>query len=202
MRRAHYSERRTDPGAWAEPQRGLDMRDRSIGLARVQPEGSAAVPSACKIRVESERTIDERDHRPDILAEIGECLGGIRQSARIVSGDLEGSSGEIDPLHTVDRRSVAPTVKEQPITAERGPRESGAIVRITRDRLLQQTERLRDLARRRPDDCLSAQIKVVGGKIVCRTAGRMCSFRLLQGGLDDTGDARSDLVLKVEDIVQ
>ena len=56
MGRAHYSERGADPGAWAEPQGGLDMRDCNIGLARVQPEGSAAVPSACKIRVECERT--------------------------------------------------------------------------------------------------------------------------------------------------
>src|SRR5215469_6571463 len=156
MRCAQYSERRTDPGAWAEPQRGLDMRDRRIGLARVQPEGGTAVPAACKIRVESERTIDQRDHRPYVFAEIGECLGGIRQSARIISGKLEGSSGEIDTLPTVDRRSIAPTVKEQPITAERGPGESGTILRIARDRLLQQTERLRDLARRRRRRCRRA----------------------------------------------
>src|SRR6516165_4781777 len=179
MRRAHYSERRTDPGAWAEPQRGLDMRDRSIGLARVQPEGSAAVPSACKIRVESERTVDQRDHRPDILAEIGECLGGIRQSARIVSGNLEGSSGEIDTLHTVDRGGIAPTVKEQPITAERGPGESGAIVRITRDRLLQQTERFWELSCRRPDHCMSAQVEIVGGEVGRWTPCGTCGFRLL-----------------------
>src|SRR5580704_9823142 len=120
MRRAHYCEQRTHPGAWAEPQRGLDMRDRSIGLSCVQPEGGAAVPTACKIRIECEGTIDQGDHGADILAEIGECLGGIRQSARIVSANLEGSSSEIDTLQTIDRRSIAPTVKKQPVTAKRG----------------------------------------------------------------------------------
>jgi hypothetical protein len=73
-------------------------------------------------------------------------------------------------------------------------------VRVARNRLLQQTERFRELSCRRPDHRMSAQVEVVSSEVCRRAPGRTCGFRLLQGGLDDAGDARCNLVLEVEDI--
>ena len=87
------------------------MSDRDIGLPRPQSNVAADVPTAREIRVQSERTINQRRHGADILAEIGQRLRGIRESDRIVPGHLEGSSGEIGTLQTVRRGIITATVK-------------------------------------------------------------------------------------------
>src|SRR5689334_15750078 len=68
MRLAYYGQRCADPGARAQPERGLDMADGDVGLARLHPEDAADVPTAREIRVEGEGTIDQRHHRIDVLA--------------------------------------------------------------------------------------------------------------------------------------
>jgi len=111
MRSAYDSERCAHPSARAEPLRGLDMTDRDIGLARPQSNGAANVPTAREIRVQRERTINQRHHGADVLTEIGQRLRGIRESYRIVPGHLGGSSGEIGTFQTVCHRIVTATVK-------------------------------------------------------------------------------------------
>ena len=160
------------------------------------------MPAAREVRVERQGTVDQRHHGADVLAEIGQREGGIRQDARVVAGHFQGSPGEIDALQTVRLRIFAPTVKKQPKTADRGPGECGPVTRIARDRLLHKTERLRDLPCRRQDHRIGAQIEVVGGQIVGRAAGRTGGLGGLQCRLDDAGDARRHLVLKLEDIFE
>jgi hypothetical protein len=46
------------------------------------------VPTARKIRVEREGTIDQRNHCVDILAEIGQGEAGIDNDVRNVTGDF------------------------------------------------------------------------------------------------------------------
>jgi len=75
-------------------------------------------------------------------------------------------------------------------------------MRIARDRLLHKTERLRTLPCRRPDHRIGAQIEVVGGQIIGRTAGRTGGLGGSQRRLDHAGDTRCHLVLKVEHIFQ
>ena len=113
------------------------MLDRDVVLARPESEDAADVPSARETRVERQCAIDQRHHRADILTEIGQRQGGIRQDARVVAGHFQGSPGEIGALQAVSRRIFAPIVKKQPITAERGPGEGGPVTRIARDRLLE-----------------------------------------------------------------
>jgi hypothetical protein len=74
---------------------------------------------------------------------------------------------------------------------------------IDRDRLLEQSQSLENpLFRYREKDCKCAQVQVVGGKIVGRAVSRMSALGGLQCRLDDAGDARCHLVLKVEDIFE
>ena len=54
------------------------------------------MPAAREIRVEREGTIDQCHHGADILAKIGQRLGGIRQDARVVARHFQGSPGEIN----------------------------------------------------------------------------------------------------------
>src|SRR5215469_9193077 len=74
-----------DPSAWAETQRGLDMRDRHVRLPRRHSEDAANMPAAREIRVEGEGTISQCHHGADVLAKIGKGLGGIREDARVVA---------------------------------------------------------------------------------------------------------------------
>src|SRR5215472_18310058 len=123
MRSAYQRKRRADASAGTEPQRGLEMLDRDVGLARPIPEGAADVPAARIIRIERQGTVDQRRHGTDILAEIGKRMGCIRQDARIVAGHFQGSPCEFGALHAVRLSIFATIVTEQPKTALRGPGE-------------------------------------------------------------------------------
>ena len=48
------------------------------------------MPAAREVRVERQRAIDQRHHGADVLAEIGQREGGIRQDARVVAGHFQG----------------------------------------------------------------------------------------------------------------
>src|SRR5271168_2652071 len=114
MCKAYETERRSNAGAGTEAQRGFDMLDRDVGLARIQPEGAAVVPATGMIRAEGESTINQRHHSADVLSEIAQREGGIRRDARIVPGHFQGSPGEIGAFETIRCRIViAPTVKKQ-----------------------------------------------------------------------------------------
>jgi hypothetical protein len=123
MRGAYVKERRSGAGSRTEALRGLEMLDRDVGLARPIPEHATDQPAPREVRVERQRTISQRRHGPDVLAEISQREGGIRQSPRIIAGQLQGSFGEIDTLQTVRLRIFAPTVNEEAKTAECGPGE-------------------------------------------------------------------------------
>src|SRR5215469_730152 len=123
MRAAYYSERRADAGAGTEAQRGFDMLDRNVGLTRPIPECATEIPAARVVRVERQGAVDQRYHGTDILAEIGQRVGGIRPDAWIVAGHHQGSPSEIYALQTICLRVFAPIVNKQPKTALRSPSE-------------------------------------------------------------------------------
>src|SRR6516162_7271864 len=187
---AYYSKRRADAGSRAEAQRGLEMFDRDVGLARPTSEDATDVPAAREIWIEGQSTVNQCHHGPDVLAEIGKCERGIRQNARIVAGNFQSSSCEADPLPTIYLPVFTPTVLKQPKTAGCTPGECGPVTRIARDRLLHKTERLRVPRLRRHANRIGAQVEVVSGQIGGRPAGRAGGFGGLQSRLDDTGDAR------------
>ena len=113
------------------------------------------------------------------LAEIGQGESGIDNNVRIVTSAFQGSLRKIDSLTAVPHGVGARSIYAEPVTAHRGPGESRPIARIARDRLLQQTERFRDLPCRRPDHCMSAQEEIVSSEVGRRAVGRTCGFRLL-----------------------
>ncbi|HEY2541220.1 MAG TPA: hypothetical protein VGI28_17250 [Stellaceae bacterium] len=90
MREAYLKERRADAGARTEPQRGFEMLDRNVLLARVTPQDAAHEPAAREVRVKRQRAVTQRDHRADVLAEPGQRTGGIHQDARVVAGHFQG----------------------------------------------------------------------------------------------------------------
>ena len=69
------------------------MLDREIGLARPNPQRAARKPAARKARVKRERTIRQRQHGTNVLAEQGQHEGGVGKDARVVLRDLERLSG-------------------------------------------------------------------------------------------------------------
>jgi len=60
MRLPDYGQRRANPGVRAQSQRVLDMLNRNVGLARLQSEDPADVPTARETGVEREGAVDQR----------------------------------------------------------------------------------------------------------------------------------------------
>src|SRR5512143_804144 len=80
-----------NPSAWAEPHRDLDMLDRGIGITRLPPQKPTDDPATRIARIESQRSIDQRDHRADVFPKIRERLGCIRNRNRIFARHLQRS---------------------------------------------------------------------------------------------------------------
>ena len=129
MSTAYCSGQRNESRAWTEP------------LACPISENAIDMPATRVIRVQRERTINQRYRRVNVLAEVGQCVSGTDQDARIIVGHFQGSPGEIDALQTVRRRIFTPALDNQPKTANRTIAECWPIPRIERDRLLEETER-------------------------------------------------------------
>jgi hypothetical protein len=136
MRGAYYEERREQAGAGTKAPRDFGVPDPDFGLSRPRPENAADVPAPREIRVEGEGTVNQRHHRADILAEIRQRFCGIRQDPGAVAGNFQSSPREIGAFQTIRIAIVAPIVKKQPKTAERGPGECRPVMRIARDLLL------------------------------------------------------------------
>jgi hypothetical protein len=100
MRGAYHAELGADARARSEAQRSFGVLDRTVGPARVQTLDAADVPTARIARIECKGTVNQRHHRPDVLAEKGQRAGGSRQYARIVAGHFQGSPRDLDTLQT------------------------------------------------------------------------------------------------------
>src|SRR5438067_10190534 len=95
------------PGARAEAQRGFAMFDRDLGFPGAHSEDAADVPAARIVRVKRERAVNQRHRRANILAEVGERVGGICQNGRVVAGHFQRSPSVIEaPLARTARGSV------------------------------------------------------------------------------------------------
>src|SRR5437660_11050257 len=110
------------------------MLEREIGLAGIYPEKAAHKPAAGIARVERERTVDQPDHRADILAEIRQHEGGVGEDARVVPRYLERLPSEIAGLAAGCLQVFSPAVSDEPHVAERRPGECRGVMPIDRDR--------------------------------------------------------------------
>src|SRR6266550_685643 len=120
------------------------MLDPEIGLAGPHPEKAAHKPTAGVARIERERTIDQADHRTNILAEPRQHLGGIGEDSRVVLRLLECLPGKIAGLPMGYCRLFGPTLNDKPQVAVRGQRGRRSVMPIDCDRLLEQSLRLDD----------------------------------------------------------
>ena len=131
---------------------------------------SAEEPAECEARVERERAIDQRRHRAEVLAEIGQYHGGDGEDARIVARLLQCPVGVIDAFQSVRIAVVAPPVTMQLERAQRGPGQREPVVRVAGDRPLRKTQRLRDFPSRRPVHRMGTQIEIIGREFGSLTA--------------------------------
>src|SRR5271157_2017338 len=79
---AEHPELRPEMGAWIEAKRAFGVLDREIVLPDPYPEWPAGRPAARETRIERQRLVDQRDLRPDILAEKRQCEGVVNQHIR------------------------------------------------------------------------------------------------------------------------
>jgi hypothetical protein len=165
-------------------------------------EDAADEPAAREIRVECQGALDQPHHRSDILAEIRQRERAIRQDAWVFAGYFQRSCREPNTFRTVSLPIFAHTVIMKPKAANRCIGEGRPVTRIALDRLLQETQRLGNSPCRCPDHCGRAQIEIVCGQVISRTARGTSSLGGLQRRFDDTCDTGGHSVLKVEHIVE
>src|SRR6516162_10208309 len=179
------------------------MLDREIGLTGPEPENAAQIPAAGVARVQRQRTVDQPDHSADILAEIRQHEGGAGEHARVILNGLERLTSEFDCLAAGCLRRFDPAPNDEVHVADRRHRQCGSVVRIDRDRLVEQSQSLDNpLLRHWKEDRKRAQVEIVGAEIGRRPRGGAAYFSCLQCRLDNTGSAESDFVLKLENIFQ
>src|SRR5215472_13989303 len=120
------------------------MLDREIGLTGKDPKKSAKSPAEGVARVEREGTIDQPDHRTDILAEIRQHEGGNGEDARVVLRHLGCLPSEIAGHISGHLRLFSPAVDDELHVAGRRPGECWPVTRIDRDRPFEQSQSLED----------------------------------------------------------
>src|SRR5215831_12973494 len=84
------------PSVRAQPQRGLEIADRRLGLPRPQLDPAADHPAASKAWVERQSTVDQFDRGVDVLAKVAEHVGSVAEHTGVVAGETKRLPGEID----------------------------------------------------------------------------------------------------------
>jgi hypothetical protein len=111
-------------------------------LTGKHPENAAHVPAAGKARVDRKRTVDQPDHRADILAEIRQGEGRVGEDARVILPHLECLPSKIASLAPGCFRLFDPAISDEVSVAVRRPGEGRPITGIDRDRLFEQSQSL------------------------------------------------------------
>src|SRR5207244_12075572 len=104
------------------------MLDPEIRLAGPHPEKAAHEPAAGVARIECQRTVDQPDHRADVLAEPRQYLGGVGENARVVLRRLERPPGKIAGLAAGCLRLFGPALNDEPQVTVRRQRECGSVM--------------------------------------------------------------------------
>src|SRR5215831_8757189 len=118
------------------------MLDREIGLTGPDSEKAAQQPATGVTRVEPQRSVEQPDHRTDILAEASQDLGGVDEDARLVLPHVKRLPSEIDGLAPGWFWLFGPAVVDKPRVAIRRPGECRGVMAIDRDCLFEQTQSL------------------------------------------------------------
>src|ERR1043166_3131127 len=113
------------------------MFDRENVLTGPDPEGAARIPAAGKAWVECQRTVDQPDHRADVLAEIRQQAGGVGEDTGVVLPRLERLSSKVDALAAVCLRLFGPVGSLEVQVADRSQGQCGPVTGIDRDRLFE-----------------------------------------------------------------
>jgi hypothetical protein len=86
--------------------------------------------------------VNQSHHRADVLAEIGQSMGGIGEGAGIISRNLQGTPSEVGALQSVCDRIFASALSHKPKAANRGIGKSRPVAWISRDALFKQLQHL------------------------------------------------------------
>src|SRR5271165_1709905 len=98
------------------------------------------MPALGEARVECQRTVDQPDHRTDVLAEIPQHKAGVDKDARVVLPRLERLPSEVDGLAAGCFRLFGPAVSDEVHMTDRRPRKRRPVMPIDSDRLLEQPQ--------------------------------------------------------------
>src|SRR6516225_4776903 len=166
------------------------MLNRQPGLTCPQAKPTASAPAFSKAWITPQRSIDHPRGGANVLAEISEYDRGVGKDIRVAGGIASSLLCKIDCFAAVRLLVFGPTVEIQLAMAECRNSKCRPVTRITLHRLAEQIER-GQCASFFPSVCMrtGAQVEVVGGQIIGRTAHGTTDLGGLQGRLNHAGDA-------------
>src|SRR6266404_1722187 len=130
------------------------------------------MPALGEARVECQRTVDQPDHRTDVLAEIRQHKAGVDKDARVVLPRLERLPSEIAGLAAGCLQLFGPAVSDEVHMTDRRPRKRRPVMPIDSDRLLEQFQSIEG-----PLSCYwikgsaRTEVEVVGAEVGRRPGG-------------------------------
>src|ERR1051325_4705589 len=113
------------------------MLDREIVLTGPDPQRPTQMPAAGKAWVQCQRSVDQPDHRPDVLAEIRQQAGGVGEDTGVVLPRMERLSSKVDALAAVCLRLFGPVGSLDVQVADRRQGQCGPVTGIDRERLFE-----------------------------------------------------------------
>src|SRR6516165_9629945 len=117
------------------------MLYREIRISGPGSEKAAQIPAVGEARVKRQRTVDQPDHRADVLAEPRQHKGRVGQDLRVALPRRERLPCERDAFAADWLRRVGPAVGDEPQVTDRCPSECRPVMQIDRYCPLEQFER-------------------------------------------------------------
>ena len=114
------------------------MLDCTLSFACKQPQSAADIPATCMARVEPQCTVDDCDHRSDVLPEPAEGKCRVSQCPGVVAGHAQRTMTKIHALPAVRIWILARSVCAEAEAADRSKTQSRPIVWIEANRRLKQ----------------------------------------------------------------
>src|SRR5205807_5448433 len=142
-----------------------DMLDSEIVLTGNIPQNAAHIPAAGEARIQRQRPVDQSNHGADILTEMRQHERGVDENTGIILCRLDRLPGESASFAPTCLRRFGPSGSGDLTVAHRRPGKCRSVMRIDRDRLLEQTQRLDNpLFGYWVEDRKRTQIELVGGE--------------------------------------
>ena len=188
--------------ARVEPLRPCEIFQRPLGLADIGVDEAARHPGTRRIRIERQRTFDQRQAIVEFSGDLQQAVTGHPERLGVVLADLRREARVLKALLHVRVGRHCPAEHRLKVIAPRRQAVGAAIRWINFDRLLQQPQRLLVALVAHPETLQRAQIAIIRGHALGRLALDALDLGRVQRRCDRGRHLRRDAILHLEHVVE